>query len=113
MTSFLFQGEAEAYVVEIKAKAESEEMALKAEAWRDYEKAAKVSMWMDVIPAMAAEVAAPLSQVRSVSIVGYTDTDFQMGPSRLTSEVMEVIEKIPGAALAFTGSSSNRFLKLM
>lgn len=88
-------------------------MSLKADAYRAYEKAAKVSMWMDVIPAMAAEVAAPLSQVKSVSMVGYIDTDVQMGPSRLTSEVMDVMEKIPGAALAFTGSSAGRFLKLM
>ena len=108
-----FQGEAEAFVVEIKAKAESEEMSLKADAWRDYENAAKVSMWMNVIPSMAAEVAAPLSQVKKISMVGYTDNDLQMGPSHLTSEIMDVMEKIPGAALAFTGSNAGRFLKLM
>ena len=107
-----FQGEAEAYAVEIKAKAESEEMSLKADAWKDYEKAAQVSMWMEVLPVMAAEVTAPLSQVKRISMVGYSDVDVNMGPSRLISEVMTVIEKIPGSAIAFTGSSPSRFLKL-
>lgn len=107
-----FQGEAEAYAVEIKAKAESEEMSLKADAWKDYEKAAQVSMWMEVLPVMAAEVTAPLSQVKCISMVGYSDVDVNMGPSRLISEVMTVIEQIPDSTIAFTGSSPSRFLKL-
>ncbi len=37
---------------------------MKADAWKEYQKAAKVSMWLEAIPSIAAEVAAPLSQVR-------------------------------------------------
>ena len=110
---FHFQGEAEAYAVEMKAKAQSKEMFLKADAWNHYQKAAKVSMWMDTIPVIAAEVAAPLSQVKNVTMLGYTDTDYGVGPSRLTSEVMTVVENIPRTATAFTGSDRCVFLKPM
>ncbi len=50
--------------METRAKARAEEMAMKADAWKEYQKAAKVSMWLEAIPSIAAEVAAPLSQVR-------------------------------------------------
>ena len=48
-------------------------MAVKADAWRDYQKAAKVSMWLEAMPKMAAEVAAPLSQVNRVTMVANVD----------------------------------------
>lgn len=65
------KGDAEAFAIEAKAKAKAEEMTEKAEAWKEYQKAAKVSMWLDAIPTVAAEVAAPLSQV----IMGYEVVD--------------------------------------
>ena len=40
--SIRLQGEAEAFAIEVKAKAEAEQMAKKADAWNDYEEAAKV-----------------------------------------------------------------------
>ena len=60
----MIKGDADAFSVESQAKAKAEVMAVKADAWRDYQKAAKISMWLDAMPKMAAEVAAPLSQVR-------------------------------------------------
>ena len=60
----MIKGDADAFSVEAQAKAKAEVMAVKADAWRDYQKAAKISMWLDAMPKMAAEVAAPLSQVR-------------------------------------------------
>jgi flotillin len=44
------KGEAEAYALEIKAKAESEQMTKKAEAWKQYEDAAKVEMMLEMLP---------------------------------------------------------------
>ena len=52
-----------------RAKAKAEEMALKADAWKEYQKAAKVSIWLDAIPQITAEVAAPLSQVERVTMI--------------------------------------------
>ena len=44
------RGEAEAYAIEAKAKAEAEQMNKKAEAWKEYEGAAKMDMMLDVLP---------------------------------------------------------------
>ena len=40
--SIRLRGEAEAFAIEAKARAEAEQMAKKADAWKDYEEAAKV-----------------------------------------------------------------------
>ena len=57
------KGEAEAYAVEIKAKAEAEQMIKKAEAFNQYKEAAMLDMMMKVMPQVAAEVSGPISQV--------------------------------------------------
>ena len=44
------KGEAEAFAVEAKAKAEAEQMARKAEAWKQYEDAAVVDMVLEMLP---------------------------------------------------------------
>lgn len=44
------RGEAEAFAVEAKAKAEAEQMAKKANAYKEYENAAKVDMVLDTLP---------------------------------------------------------------
>ena len=44
------KGEAEAYAVEQKAKAEAEQMAKKADAWKDYQDAAMVDMVLETLP---------------------------------------------------------------
>lgn len=44
------KGEAEAFAVEAKAKAEAEQMARKADAWKQYEDAAVVDMVLDMLP---------------------------------------------------------------
>ena len=43
-------GDAEAYAIEAKAKAEAEQMAKKADAWKDYQDAAMVDMVLETIP---------------------------------------------------------------
>ena len=90
------QGDAEAFAITARATAEAEGMNMKAEAFREYKKAAKVithsnlpyvmtriynlgkkskkssrhifqvALWMDALPSMAAEVSAPLSQCDKV-----------------------------------------------
>ena len=42
-------GEAEAFAIEAKAKAEAEQMAKKADAWKEYKEAAIVDMMLQVI----------------------------------------------------------------
>lgn len=44
------RGEAEAFAVEAKAKAEAEQMAKKANAYKEYDAAAKVDMVLETLP---------------------------------------------------------------
>lgn len=44
------KGDAEAYAIEAKAKAEAEQMTKKADAWKEYEDAAKVEMMLEMLP---------------------------------------------------------------
>ena len=71
------KGEAEAYAIECRAKAESEQMAKKADAYKEYGKAAKIDIWMESLPKMAAEVAAPMSQCERITMV--MDLDSKTG----------------------------------
>ena len=62
----LMKGDAEAFAITARATAEAEGMNMKAEAFREYKKAAKVALWTEALPSMAAEVSAPLSQCDKV-----------------------------------------------
>ena len=67
MSTFYFQmkGDAEAFAIEAKAKAESEQMTKKAEAWKEYEEAAKVEMLLDVLPKVSRQRCAIAEQNES------------------------------------------------
>lgn len=47
---FQLRGEAEAFAIEAKAKAEAEQMAKKADAFKEYRDAAMVDMVLDTLP---------------------------------------------------------------
>lgn len=99
------KGDAEAFAIEAKAKAEAEQMAMKADAFKEYNKAAKVEMWMQTLPKMAAEVAAPMSQCEKVTmIMDMNETPGKgSGPSKMTQEVINIMTNIPDAVSASTG----------
>ena len=55
------KGEAEAYAIEAKAKAEAEQMAKKADAWKEYREAAMVDMVLETMPKVRITLALPFS----------------------------------------------------
>lgn len=57
-------GAAEATAIEAVGKAEAERMRMKAAAYKQYGDAAKMSLILEALPQVAAEVAAPLGKVR-------------------------------------------------
>lgn len=95
------RGEAEAYATEVKAKAEAEQMAKKAEAWKEYKEAAMIDMLLDVLPKVAAEVAAPISQTKKITMVATGQGE--IGASKLTGEVLTIVNKIPELVKSMTG----------
>lgn len=95
------RGEAEAFAVEAKARAEAEQMAKKADAWKDYKEAAMVDMLLETLPKVAAEVAAPLSQAKKITMVSSGQGD--IGASKLTGEVLSIVSKVPEVVKNLTG----------
>ena len=54
------KGDAEAFVIEVKAKAEAEQMAKKADAWKEYKEAAMVDMMLQTLPKVRRQAALKL-----------------------------------------------------
>ncbi|KAF6200794.1 hypothetical protein GE061_005240 [Apolygus lucorum] len=99
--SIRLRGEAEAAAIQAKAKAEAEQMSKKAEAFREYRQAAIVDMLLDALPKMAAEVAAPLSQTKKITMV--STGGGEVGAAKITSEVLDIVTKVPEMVKNVTG----------
>ncbi|XP_017033315.1 flotillin-1 isoform X1 [Drosophila kikkawai] len=99
--SIKIRGEAEAFAISAKAKAEAEQMAQKAEAWREYREAAMVEMLLDTLPKVAAEVAAPLSQAKKITMV--SSGQGEIGAAKLTGEILQIVNKVPELVKNITG----------
>lgn len=95
------RGEAEAYAIKAKAVADAEQMAKKAEAWKEYGSAAMVDMMLETLPKVAAEVAAPLSQARKVTMVSCGGGE--VGAAKLTGEVLSIVQCLPELVKGVTG----------
>ncbi|EEB17629.1 Flotillin-1, putative [Pediculus humanus corporis] len=95
------RGEAEAFAIQAKAKAEAEQMAKKAEAWSEYREAAMIEMLLDVLPKIAAEVAAPLSQAKKITMVSSGGSE--VGAAKLTGEIMSIVSRVPDVVKSMTG----------
>ncbi|KAK7094894.1 flotillin-1-like isoform X1 [Littorina saxatilis] len=104
------KGEAEAFAIEAKARAEAEQMAKKADAWKDYQDAAMIDMVLETLPKVAAEIAQPLSNAKKITMVSSGKGD--IGASKLTNEVMSIMEKLPSVVENLTGINISKSLKL-
>ena len=90
--AIMLRADAQKEIIEAKAKVETEMMAMRASAYKDYNDAAKIEMLMDVLPRIAAEVAAPLTECRKVTMVSAGDAP--VGPSRITGEILDIMSRI-------------------
>merc|ERR1712018_312861 len=95
------KGDAKAFAVEAKAKAEAEQMAKKADAWNEYGKAALMDMMLKMMPKVAAEIAAPLSKAKKITMI--SDGQSDIGASKLTQEVLQIMGAIPDTVTKMTG----------
>ncbi|KAL4223884.1 Flotillin-2 [Mactra antiquata] len=94
-------GAAEATSIEAVGKAEAERMRLKASAYKQYGDAAMLSLVLETLPKIAAEVSAPLSRTEEIVLVG---------DDRTTSEVSRLISQLPPAVQALTGVDLSKVL---
>lgn len=87
-------GGAEASSIEAVGKAEAERMRLKAAAYKQYGEAAMLSLVLETLPKVAAEVSAPLAKTEEIVL---------LGDDRTTSEVSRLMSNLPPAVQALTG----------
>merc|ERR1719245_359761 len=88
-------GGAEARAVEAVGRAEAESMRMKASAYKQYGDAAVMSLVLEALPAIAAEVAAPLAKTEEIVLIG--------GNNNTTNEINKLVGTLPPAIQALTG----------
>jgi flotillin len=95
------RGMAEADVTRARGEAEAEAMHNKANAWREYNEAAIVQMFVDRLPELARAVAEPLGKTERIVLIG-RDGD-GAGASRITHDVTDIMAQMPAVMEALTG----------
>merc|ERR1711936_1208211 len=88
-------GGAEAKAVEAVGRAEAESMRMKASAYKQYGDAAILSLVLEALPQIAAEVSAPLAKTDQIVLIG--------GGNNTTHEVNKLMGTLPPAIQALTG----------
>lgn len=92
-------GEAEAKAIAAKGQAEAEAIDKKAEAMKKYGQAATLEMMIDVLPQMAEKIAAPLSTIDEVKIIGGTGD----GVSSVSGNMPVMMKQVFDTMQAATG----------
>lgn len=88
-------GTAEATAISSVGKAEAERMRQKAAVYKQYGNAAIMSIVLESLPKIAAEVAAPLAKTDEIVLIG--------GPDNTTADITRLVGQIPPAINALTG----------
>jgi flotillin len=70
------RGEAEAFAIEAKAKAEAEQMAKKANAYKEYESAAKIDMILETLPKVALNTIYTFNTMQCILLVPTSSPQF-------------------------------------
>lgn len=90
-------GAAEAAAIEAIGKAEAERMRQKAAAYKQYGDAALMSLILEAMPKIAAEISAPLGKTKEIVIINEDQT------SGVSKEVTKLIGTLPPTVQALTG----------
>jgi flotillin len=88
-------GAAEARATEAVGRAEAERMRMKASAYKQYGDAAILSLVLEALPQIAAEVSAPLAKTDQIVLIG--------GGNNTTHELNKLMGTLPPAIQALTG----------
>ncbi|XP_049824511.1 flotillin-2-like isoform X3 [Aethina tumida] len=95
-------GMAEASAISSIGKADAERMRMKAAVYKQYGDAAIMSIVLDALPKIAAEVAAPLAKTDEIVLIG--------GSDNTTAEISRLVGQIPPAVNALTGVDLSKVL---
>jgi flotillin len=102
------EGAAEASRIRDKGAAEAESMTKKAAAMSQYNEAAVLEMYINVLPEVVKAVSEPLSKIDKIVVV---NSDKDLGGSKVTGQIAQVLSQVPEVIQALTGADLKRFLK--
>src|SRR5436190_3779073 len=102
-------GAGEADALRLKGLAEAEAMAAKAQSWGDYNEAAITDRVLEILPALASAVSAPLAQTEKIVMIGGNGSS--PGASKITKDVTQVVAELPEVLEALTGLKLNELAK--
>src|SRR5437764_1544464 len=102
-------GAGEADALRLKGLAEAEAMAAKAKSWGDYNEAAITDRVLEILPALASAVSAPLAQTDRIVMIGTDGAG--PGASKITRDVTQVVAELPAMLEALTGLKLDELAK--
>jgi flotillin len=94
-------GEAEA--LRMKGIAEGEAMLAKARSWSEYNEAAITDRVLEILPALASAVSAPLARTDKIVMIGGGGDGATPGAAKITRDVTQVVAELPAILEALTG----------
>jgi flotillin len=106
-TAALGAGEADA--LRLKGLAEAETMAAKARSFADYNEAAVTDRFLEVLPALAAAVSAPLAKTDRIVMIGGNGASG--GASGITKDVAQIVAELPAVLESLTGMKLEELVK--
>lgn len=95
--------EARAEIIKLQKEAEAKVLREKALAFKEFGNAAKLEMVLGILPRLTAEIAGPITDCNKITSISQ---DGSVGFSRITSEIMEVLEQICNSVGAIGTMSS-------
>jgi flotillin len=104
------RGAGEADALRLRGLAEAEAMAAKARSWSDYNEAAVTDRVLEVLPALAAAVSAPLAKTERIVMIG-GNGGATAGASRITKDVTQIVAELPALLEALTGVKFDELVK--
>jgi flotillin len=94
-------GAGEAEALRLRGLAEADAMAAKARSWGDYNEAAITDRVLEVLPALASAVSAPLARTDKIVMIGGNGAS--SGAPKITSDVTAIVAQLPEVLEALTG----------
>ncbi|MEP0815403.1 MAG: flotillin family protein [bacterium] len=103
------KGLSQAEVIQEQGLAEARAMEQKAEAWKKYNEAAIISLFVEKFPEIASAISAPLSKVDKIVMI--SNGDGGSGASRITKDVTDIVAQLPVVLEAVTGIDMKELVK--
>jgi len=102
------RGLAEADIILAQGTSTAESMQKKADAWRSYNEAAVVQMFLEHAPEIARAIAEPLAKTEKIVIINSGDG---AGASKVTQDVANVMAQLPEVVKTLSGLDINEMLR--